>query len=111
MNQPTPVSKLPTKTPLSLSGDEKAIEQKIKESKANALENSFQMRSEWAKFIKWMIFLLLATQILCIFGIGLKLISFDGNKELTWIFFADTFAQTIGLGWLVVNYLFNKIDC
>lgn len=73
----------------------------------DALKDYYELRTQWASFIKWMIFLLIVTQIICIVAIGNGLLSYKGNETLTWIFFSETFAQVIGLAILVVKFLFN----
>lgn len=101
------VSKLPLNNQLNLGKLEGKTRKQIV---LDGLEKSYKMREEWSVFIRWMIFLLIFIQIVCVVAIGLGWLSYKGNETLTWIFFSETFAQVVGLAWLVVKFLFNSFE-
>lgn len=73
-----------------------------------AKQDFYNLRLRWSKAIKWTIFLLVASQIIIIIAVGLDWLDYSKYENLSLLFFGQTFAQVIGLAFLVVKFLFNK---
>ena len=83
------------------------IEYNKAETELQGLKDFYELRKQWSNLIKGCIIELLASQILIIILIGRNVLVYNSTVVIS-IFFAETFAQIIGLAILVVKFLFKE---
>lgn len=83
------------------------IEYNKSETELQGLKDFYELRKQWSTFIKWCIISLLASQIVITILIGCNVLVYNSTVVIS-IFFAETFAQIVGLAILVVGFLFKN---
>lgn len=78
----------------------------------NAIENDglkdfYNLRKVWSNFLTKCIGYLILCQVFVIIGIGFEFLNFEKYKSIVMAFFIETFAQIVGMGIMVVAFLFK----
>ena len=67
----------------------------------------YKLRKRWSVFIMCAIAALIAFQIALTYSIGFKWLNFGESKLFLNLVLGENFAQIVGLGYIVVRYLFK----
>lgn len=70
----------------------------------------YKLRKEWSGHLKILLWILVSTQILLIFLVGIELFDFSEHKFFINIVMGGYFVELVGLFYVVVNYLFSDGD-
>lgn len=95
----------PSKNQINTEILEKAV--KEEQIKLKGLTDFYNLRNTWSWIIGISISFLLTSQIVIVFLIGCNVLIYNSTVVIS-IFFAETFAQIIGLAILVVKFLFKE---
>lgn len=70
----------------------------------------YRLRNEWSKHLKVLLWILVSTQVILIFLVGMELFDFSEHKFFINIVIGGYFVELVGLFYVVVNYLFSDGD-
>lgn len=89
---------------------QQAKEQSLREQETHrvGLEKYYELRDKWSKYVRSYIWFMLVFQLFLTLCIGFKWGDFSEYKSFVYIVMAQNFAQIVGMGYIVANYLFPK---
>lgn len=68
----------------------------------------FHLRTHWSWFsFGWLTFLILF-QVVVVLGVGLNWFDYRNYDNLLYVVIAENFGQVLGLGYIIVRYLFDS---
>ncbi len=89
---------------------QKQSEQRLKdrETRREGEARFYGLRDDWSKYIFWFVSGMIVFEILLTFLIGTGKLDFTKHQTFLYIVIAENFAQIVGMGYIVANYLFPK---
>jgi len=96
--------------PLSLDRAYFDADEEKKKIDNQGLKDFYFLRKFWSWVVAIFVGISLIFQICLIILTGLKILKFEGYNNLLALITGENFIQILGLGYIIVNFLYPKID-
>jgi len=99
---------VPDKPPIDHEALSKYLDLRWQEIEASGREDYFKLRKEWSTFLKRLLGVLVAFQIILTILIGMGWLDFLNYKWFIGMVVVETFLQIAGMCFVVIWFLFPK---